>query len=67
MQPPIKPEEAAHWPPPTLTIPRSEEVLVATFGVRPEAVDITNMGLILVLSPSCRRASGLLRASEVFA
>ena len=44
MQPPIKPEEAAHWPPATLTIPEAKKALAATFGVRPEAVEITIRG-----------------------
>jgi hypothetical protein len=44
MQPPIKPEEAAHWPPATLTIPEAKKALAATFGVKPEAVEITIRG-----------------------
>jgi hypothetical protein len=36
--------QATHWPPATLTIPEAKKALAATFGVKPEAVEITIRG-----------------------
>jgi hypothetical protein len=33
-------KHAAHWPPATLTIPKAKKALAATFGVKPEAVEV---------------------------
>ena len=35
---------AAPWPPSTLTIPEAKKALAATFGVKPDAVEITIRG-----------------------
>jgi hypothetical protein len=35
---------ATHWPPATLTISEAKKALAATFGVKPEAVEITIRG-----------------------
>jgi hypothetical protein len=37
-------EAAAPWPPATLTIPEAKKALAATFGVKPDAVEITIRG-----------------------
>jgi hypothetical protein len=36
--------QTTHWPPATLTIPEAKKALAATFGVKPEAVEITIRG-----------------------
>jgi len=36
--------QAAPWPPATLTIPEAKRALAATFGVKPDAVEITIRG-----------------------
>jgi hypothetical protein len=37
-------QAAAPWPPATLTIPEAKKALAATFGVKPDAVEITIRG-----------------------
>jgi hypothetical protein len=42
---PAKPQSSAvGWPPATLTIPEAKKALAATFGVKPDAVEITVRG-----------------------
>jgi hypothetical protein len=42
---PAKPKASAPgWPPATLTIPEAKKALAATFGVKPDAVEITIRG-----------------------
>jgi hypothetical protein len=43
-QPAQQSQVAAPWPPATLTIPEAKKALAATFGVKPEAVEITIRG-----------------------
>ena len=39
-----QPQTTAPWPPATLTIPEAKKALAATFGVKPDAVEITIRG-----------------------
>lgn len=41
---PVAHKPAAAWPPATLTIPEAKRALAATFGVKPDAVEITIRG-----------------------
>lgn len=41
---PVAREASTTWPPATLTIPEAKKALAATFGVKPDAIEITIRG-----------------------